>query len=242
MNKGKILDIKDIGPVILIQRPGRGGIKITLRPHKGVEVYYSHPNSESDALSFVNTKKDWIIKKLEKIRAAEGKLTVFSAGSTFATKYHVLKLEEHNKENFLLKRDGKGGATVYYPHDIDFNNDKVQQVIRRAIVEVLRIEARIYLPARLESLAEKHGLVYGKVSVKNVSSRWGSCSAQNNINLNIHLMRLPENILDYVLFHELAHITEKNHGPAFWSLLDKYCGGQAKALDRSLKDYSVNLW
>ena len=240
--KSKILNIEGIGQILLISRPGRGSIKITLKPYRGVEVYYSHPNSESDAISFVHTKRAWIIKKMEKIRNTEEKQTIFSADSTFTTKYHTLKLEGHNKENFLLKRDTKEGVTVYYPQGVDFNNDKVQQVIRRAIVELLRMEAQTYLPVRLKDLADKHGLTYGNVSVKNVSSRWGSCSTRNNINLNVHLMRLPDAMADYVLLHELAHITEKNHGPAFWSLLDKYCGGQAKTLDRDLKDFSVNIW
>ena len=242
MDRSKTFNIEGIGQVLLIPRQGRAGIKITLRPYKGVEVYYSYPNSESDALSFVNTKRAWIVKKIEKIRETEGKLTVFSAGSIFVTKYHTLKLEGHNKENFLLKRGEKGGVTVYYPQGVDFNNDRVQQVIRKAVIELLRIEAQTHLPVRLKELAGKHGLIYGNVSVKNVSSRWGSCSARNNINLNVHLMRLPDAMVDYVLLHELAHIIEKNHGPAFWSLLDKYCGGQAKTLDRSLKNYNVNIW
>lgn len=107
--------------------------------------------------------------------------------------------------------------------------------------EVLRFRAKSYLPARIEELSRKHGLNYNKIFIKNLKSRWGSCSAKNNINLNLHLMRLPENLIDYVLLHELAHTKEKNHGKNFRNLLNIFMPN-AKFLDKELKNYSASFY
>ncbi|RYF82935.1 MAG: M48 family peptidase, partial [Chitinophagaceae bacterium] len=107
--------------------------------------------------------------------------------------------------------------------------------------EALRREAKEYLPLRLLQLAKTHGLQYNNVTIKNTRTRWGSCSSTNNINLSLHLMRLPDELCDYVLLHELAHTIEKNHGPGFWKLLDKI-SGDARGLDRQLKNYRISVF
>lgn len=87
----------------------------------------------------------------------------------------------------------------------------------------LRKEAKQWLPQRLESLAQKYGFSYGRVAIKNNRTNWGSCSARNNINLNLHLMRLPEHLRDYVILHELCHLRHHNHGKEFHRLLESIC-------------------
>lgn len=125
------------------------------------------------------------------------------------------------------------------------NLEKIKQIeekrgkISEEEIEILRRRAKTYLPARVEELSRKHGLRYNRIFVKNLKSRWGSCSSQNNINLNLHLMRLPENLIDYVILHELAHTKEKNHGKNFYSLLNTLIIN-SKACDKELKKYSCS--
>jgi predicted metal-dependent hydrolase len=105
-------------------------------------------------------------------------------------------------------------------------------------IKELRKKAKNYIPERVQQLSERHNLKYKQVFVKNLKSRWGSCSSANNINLNLHLMKLPEYLIDYVILHELAHTKEKNHGKNFWNLLD-ILTGNAKLLDKELKKHSI---
>ena len=79
--------------------------------------------------------------------------------------------------------------------------------------------AREELTKRLAELAKLHNFSYNRVTIRNQKSRWGSCSANNNISLNIKLMALPDDLRDYVLLHELLHTIIKNHSPAFWAEL-----------------------
>lgn len=101
----------------------------------------------------------------------------------------------------------------------------------------LLLQARAYLPGRLNQLAALHGFSYNRLTLRNSRTRWGSCSSKRNINLSIYLMTLPAHLIDYVILHELCHLTHLNHSPAFWDLLDRLTNRQAKALRKELKDY-----
>lgn len=100
---------------------------------------------------------------------------------------------------------------------------ELDKVLKKALAEVLRAEARLILPKRLALFASRFGFRCGKVTVKHNSSNWGSCSARGNINLNLNLVRLPEPLCDYVLLHELCHLKYPDHGPEFHSFLEKLC-------------------
>ena len=94
------------------------------------------------------------------------------------------------------------------------------------------------LTARLRELALCHGFVYERVTIRNQKSRWGSCSARNNISLNMKLVLLPDELMDYVLLHELLHTRIKNHGPAFWDALERLAG-DARQKRARLKAYHL---
>ena len=102
------------------------------------------------------------------------------------------------------------------------------------------MEAKLYLPRRVEELAKKHGFTYNKVFVKNLKTKWGSCSSACNINLNIHLMRLPDELIDYIILHELAHTKELNHSRKFWDILHGIYG-DARIIDAEMKKYRVDF-
>ena len=102
-------------------------------------------------------------------------------------------------------------------------------------------EARDMLVGRLEGLANIHNFKYARVAIRNQKTKWGSCSAKNNINLNINLARLPDELRDYVILHELVHTRFKNHSKKFWAELDKVIGTSAKELSKKLRKYQLGI-
>jgi predicted metal-dependent hydrolase len=108
------------------------------------------------------------------------------------------------------------------------------------IKPIHRASAKKHLIDRLNYLSQAHGLEYKRVFIKNQKTRWGSCSGNNNINLNINLIRLPEELIDYTILHELVHTRVKNHSQRFWDQMDKLIG-DSKKLDRRLSAYRVYL-
>jgi hypothetical protein len=103
-----------------------------------------------------------------------------------------------------------------------------------------RKAAAVALKDRTSELAARFNFSYRRVSVRAQRTRWGSCSRDNNINLNIQLMRLPDDLRDYVILHELTHTKVKNHSREFWGMLDQFVPG-AKAFDRRLRSYHTWL-
>ena len=104
-----------------------------------------------------------------------------------------------------------------------------------------RASAKKHLIDRLNYLSQAHGFKYNRVFIKSQKTRWGSCSGKNNINLNINLVRLPDELIDYTILHELVHTRIKNHGQRFWDQLDRLLG-DAKLLDKALNEYNFLLF
>src|SRR5690606_36436720 len=106
------------------------------------------------------------------------------------------------------------------PAGTDPAHPRVQKAAQAAAIRALRKEAETLLPQRLRTLAEQTGFTYNSVAVKQPKSRWGSCSHQKHITLNLFLMQLPWRLIDYVLLHELTHTKVMRHGPPFWAELE----------------------
>lgn len=104
------------------------------------------------------------------------------------------------------------------------NARQVRDRARSFLAEMALVRIR----ERLEVYAPRIGVSYGRVTVRNQRTRWGSCSAKGNLNFNWRLILAPEKCLEYVVIHELCHRREFNHSARFWDLVQ-----------RQMRDYQV---
>ena len=150
-------------------------------------------------------------------------------------------IEEHAADVFQMRYCGKK-ATLLCPAGTVYGDKKMQQWLRKAVTTALAHRAKELLPPRLKMLAAENGFTYNGCTVRNVHSRWGSCSAGKNISLSIYLAQLPNELIDYVLLHELCHTVEMNHSERFWALMDKVTApAKAKELRKRLKGYRTQF-
>jgi hypothetical protein len=119
-------------------------------------------------------------------------------------------------------------------------NEPGREAMANLSAAIDRAEAKRSLTARLGRLAREHGFTYRRVSIRRQKTRWGSCSQDNNISLNVKLVLLPDDLADYVMLHELVHTRVHNHGKGFWAELDKHVGS-GKALAARLRKYGLGL-
>ncbi|MFD2246438.1 M48 family metallopeptidase [Pontibacter ruber] len=234
------LHIDGIGKVLIERSEKAKRVTISVRPLKGVRVAVPPSISFEKAEQLIYTKADWIKENQARMKQHEEKVTVYDHDTDFRTRSHALRLLTHAQYTMRCVIED-GYINVFYPAFKDAKDNDVQKFIRKSIEEAYRKEAKEYLPKRVAYFADKFGFDFQNVFIKNAKSRWGSCSHTNNINLNLHLMRLPEALCDYVILHELAHTVEKNHGPGFWALLDKVCGN-SRTLDKKLKAYRISIY
>lgn len=116
--------------------------------------------------------------------------------------------------DFLVKRFLNSNRGIIR-EKLPINDPKTQRA-RDAKKKILAKKAKDYLPYRLEYLAKLYGYNFDKCRLTHANTRWGSCSSNRTISLNIGLMQVPEVLRDYVIIHELAHLNHMDHSEAFW--------------------------
>ena len=118
--------------------------------------------------------------------------------------------------------------------------DPSSQRARDAKKKLLMKKAREYLPYRLEYYAKLYGYSYDHIRLSHAGTRWGSCSSNRTISLNIGLMQVPEPLRDYVILHELAHLNHMDHSASFWAEVEKH-DPHFKTHRRQLKSFSPGV-
>ena len=118
--------------------------------------------------------------------------------------------------------------------------DPAEQRARDYQKKQLQKKAREYLPYRLEYWAKRYGYSYEKCRLTHANTRWGSCSSNRTISLNIGLMKVPEALRDYVILHELAHLNHMDHSKAFWTEVGKH-DPKYKVHEKKLKFFSPGV-
>lgn len=148
---------------------------------------------------------------------AQQQVSIFEHGMQIG-KSHTLLVREVMASSPSAKRHNLQ-IIVSLPPQMTLSHPLAVQTTREVVIEALRLEAKSHLPKRLSYLAQKHGLPFEKVRFSHASGRWGSCSSSGTISLNIALMKLPFELIDYVLIHELCHTKQMNHSRDFWNLV-----------------------
>lgn len=222
-----------LGKITVSQSGLNKRISLSVRPTGEIRLSFPVRTTLQTAIEFLDSKQGWILKALDKYRRQRNREII---SMPYSTRMHHLELAPCDCEEISVKV-ARGVIKVDYPLTKHFCDDDVQVAIKLGIEEAWRREAKKLLPGRVAALASEHGFGFGKVTIRNTVSRWGSCSTRDDISLSIHLMRLPDHLIDYVIIHELCHTVQRDHSYRFYELLDQQVGGRHKALNKELKPY-----
>lgn len=161
---------------------------------------------------------------------------LYQNGDTVGSSHHILITRGQ------APSASRHGQTIRWtvPEGANPTLSQHQDIVRRAVRKALDAEAKAYLPSRLAYLAASGGYRYMHVRYSNAKGRWGSCSSRGVISLNVALMNLPKELIDYVLIHELVHTRHLNHSAAFWDEVAVHYP-EYKSARKKLKNYSPYL-
>lgn len=217
--------------------------RISLKLYAGGILKVSAPlRTEPKAIhEFIRLNLKSISEAIEregKRNAAQPSYIVFKPGTRFKTRQRELDFKpQTDAEKGLCAKITYDKVSILYPEGTNFESDTFQKFVRKAIDAALKNEAMKYLPHRTAELASIHGFEFDHVDLRNMSSQWGSCSTNGRICLNIQLMRLPDELIDLVILHELTHTIHFDHSKAFYTDLNKRLGGRHNELSARLKGY-----
>ena len=229
-----------VGEVTVVRSNRARRVSLSVRPDGSVRLSIPFYYPVREALRFLEAKLPWVTAAQNRVRA---RYKPHPIAELYETRQHVLQLLSHTCGRIMVslvppKNEVKGIIRVKYPEGDNPSGLEVQRAIHEGIERAWRAEAKSLLPVRVACLAQECGLKYRSVTVRNSKSRWGSCSAHDDISLSLHLMRLPDHLIDYVIIHELCHTVHRNHGAGFYALLDRLTDGNAIALRNELKQFS----
>ncbi len=225
----KVVQFAQIGPVTFKRNRRSKNIKISVKPDRSVHVSFPFYASSSEVSNFVMKSINWITDQQQKFDTKKSKIEE----GQFKTKLHIVTILK-GSENKTIVNFEKIEIRL-----ADFESDKSERYLENVMVGIYRFEAKKILPPRINELALKHGFQVNKITIRNNKRNWGSCSSKNNISLNLQLMKLPDDLIDYVLLHELVHTKIKNHGPQFWAKLDELTNFKARELSNQVRLFST---
>lgn len=220
------------GDITVTKRTGNRNIRLSIKADGRAVVTIPAWASYTDGLHFAESKLDWLQKQVPT-------KTLLADGQPVG-KYHHLQLLATRGLAATRTLVSKTAVIVRYPVDWPADDPRIQSAAEAACLRALRTQATQLLPQRLEQLAERHGFRYKDVQIKRLKGRWGSCDQQQHIVLNLFLMQLPWECIDYVLLHELTHTKLMQHGPVFWEAMAKVVP-RLPAIRKQMRSYQPVL-
>lgn len=208
---------EEFGTIITRQR--RGSSRLSIRMGTDGRLVLTHPPLVPSFVlrRFINSSREDIRSIVQEATPK----TIFDHGSTIG-KSHTVIVKYIQTTSPSITIDAQQ-LIVSLPLDADITAKDIQRLIRDQAIKLLRKQAKAYLSKRLKYLAEQYNHTYQRVRFSHAGSRWGSCSSNGTISLNIALMNLPHELIDYVILHELAHTKHMNHSKVFWQEVARMC-------------------
>jgi len=225
----KQVELAGIGTVMLYKRRGNRSLRLSIGTAGEIRVSMPYWLPYKAGEQFAQSKAAWIaLHRVEQTATLE-------SGHAVGKAHHLL-FSPSARASKVMTRIKDSQIEISYPDTLLHTDPEVQKAAQTAAIRALRREAEQLLPLRLRQLAEQSDFTFKSVGVKQLKSRWGSCSAQQEITLNLFLMQLPWHLIDYVLLHELTHTKVMQHGAPFWRELERHLP-HAKRLRKEIGGY-----
>ena len=202
------------------KRSHRRSVVAKIRRDGVIEVRTPLLYRESDVVAFLNQHKRWIFNHLDRLQNTDNQEKKYIPGEThyYLGEKYILQLREGDK-NAVFIEDNLLIINVKSLENLDN-----PAFLERLVTKWYRSQAQKVFSSLLPPILErfkKYNVSPAKISIRNMRSRWGSCSRSGNISLNLQLIKLNENCIRQVIIHEMCHLVYFNHQAGFYSLMEE---------------------
>jgi predicted metal-dependent hydrolase len=205
------------GEVKLLVRESPRARRLALRidaAGEAIELVLPRRVSLATGLAFLESRRDWVSERLARlpdhIPFADGAVV-----PVFGTPHRI--------RHVGLRRSGEARSVAVVDGEIHVIADPAH--LARRVRDHLIGLARHEIARRARNLASRIDRRIVRITLRDTTSRWGSCTSAGNLAFSWRLVLAPEAVLDYVVAHEVAHLAEMNHGPRFWRLVETLAPG-----------------
>ena len=183
---------------------------------EGLLIIKSSKISTKQIEQLLLKKSSWIQASQKKIHDKKGKAIAFNKKPIFyyLGKSYSIDLIKHQKKRTIHSFHDNILTIHYSVYD--------ESIFQKHIDLFYKNEAQKYLPILVKQWSIRMNLSYMKISFRKTKRQWGSCSSNNHLSFNTMMMKLPKNVIEYIIVHELAHIEYKHHQKDFWKLVEQY--------------------
>lgn len=214
--------LEDMEVQYTLRRSSRKTIGITVEKDGTVKVHSPYRISEDYINQLLQKKSPWILEKVREaqIRLAEaGRPKTFSEGECLNYLGKQFKLKIARNSSIKKHETAMLNENILLKVPLNADDEKIRGILKRWYIDQFKLLAQ----KRVVHYSRLLGRSPGKITVREQKTRWGSCSAKGNINLNWKLIMAPLEVVDYVIVHELCHLKEMNHSKNFWKLVEGIC-------------------
>lgn len=224
--------LNTVGNITVVKRRSNRHLRLTIASGGQVRVSIPSWAPYQAGVDFALSKQSWIAGK----RPVQKALT----NDQQIGRSHRLYFKADSSLNQPKTRITGNTIVVCHPKQLEATHPDVQSAASKASIRALRQQAESLLPQRLKVLSDTQLLPYHSVTIKHLSRRWGSCDQNRHIVLNLFLIQLPWEIIDYVLLHELTHTRHLSHGSDFWNKLESMLP-EARSIKKILNGYNPGI-
>jgi len=200
--------------------------------NEGNLVIKSPKASQYDIEQLLLKKSNWIKRSRKKLLQKKGKALNFSqkAELYYRGESYPLRLIEQTKKGTTLTFNREIFLLYYHQYD--------EILFQKHVDNFYKEEAKQFIPSLVEKWSEKMALSPTDIRFRKTKRQWGSCSGKNVLSFNTMMMKLPQDVIQYIIVHELAHIKHKHHQRSFWKLVEIYMPDYRQHVAQ-LKDYTT---
>ncbi|MDR2836914.1 MAG: M48 family metallopeptidase [Bacteroidales bacterium] len=238
----KIIVIPEIGNVVIKKNPNNKKIRLSINEKRGVVVTIPLFCKYEEAEKFVYKNIEWLKMQQVAINVKKNNTAIFTPATIIYTRKFEIKFVASITVKFFTLNFGFSSVKINYNmFAVNFEKENVQKIIAKIISDIFQKEAREYVIPRIKKISEVLNLPYNKCTIGTAKTRWGTCDSKNNIILSSSLMMLPDNLIDFIIIHELCHTKHKNHSQDFHKLVNLCTDGKETKFQNAIKTYSTKI-